>query len=145
MVVVVDTNVLWQSLKGKGSISREILNLIIFEKLQIALSEAVFLEYEDVLKRPYSLSKFELTSLEVETILDLIAALGQWHKIYFKFRPNLKDEADNMLVELAIKSNAKFLITNNIKDFKVRAELKFEDLEIITPKQFIFLWRKFHE
>jgi predicted nucleic acid-binding protein len=42
------------------------------------------------------------------------------------FRPNLKDENDNMFVELAIVSQSKFLITNNIKDF-VSGELIFDN------------------
>lgn len=145
MLIVVDTNVLWQSLKGKGSVSRRILELIISQQLEIALSEAIFLEYEDVLKRPYSLSQFQLSVPQVDTILDVVAAVGNWHKIYYRLRPNLKDEGDNMLVELAVTAGAEYLVTNNIKDFTVRSDLKFDDLKVITPIQFIHIWRRFYE
>ena len=142
MLVVVDTNVMWQAFKGKGSISREILTLILNGKIELALSEAVFLEYEDVLKRSYSLEHFSLSIPQVDTVLDLIAATAKWHKIYYQFRPNLKDEADNMVVELAVTCGAKYLITSNIKDFTIRSDLKFDDLSVVTPVQFIQIWRK---
>lgn len=145
MLVVIDTNVMWQAFKGKGSVSREILNHIVRRKLEIALSEAMFLEYEDVLKRPVSLSQFGLTVDQVDTVLDLLLAIGKWQKIYYRFRPNLKDEADNMLVELAVASGAKFIITSNIKDFTIRSDLNFDDLKIVTPVQFIHIWRQNYE
>jgi len=37
--------------------------------------------------------------------------LGNW-------RPNIKDEGDNFLIELAVAGNADYLMTNNIGDFK---------------------------
>ena len=58
----------------------------------------------------------------------------------FGARPNLKDEKDNMIVELAVTSQSDYLITSNIRDFK-NAELKFEQLRIITPGEFVKRWR----
>ncbi len=51
------------------------------------------------------------------------------------WRPNLKDENDNFLVELAVASGAEALITYNVKDFK-NAELIFKHM-IATPEDFI--------
>ena len=59
----------------------------------------------------------------------------QWNEIYYTWRPNLKDEGDNFLIELAVSSGAKAIITYNIKDFK-NAELVFS-YKIITPEDFI--------
>ena len=145
MLIVVDINVLWQSLKGKGSVSRRILDLIISQKVEIALSEAVFFEYEEMLKRPYSLDNFRLTVTHADNLLDLIAAIGRWYKIFYRFPPLLKVERDNMLVELAVTAGAKFLVTNNIEAFVVRPGLEFDNLTIVTPIQFIQIWRGFYE
>lgn len=49
------------------------------------------------------------------------------------WRPNLDDESDDFLIELAIASNAKIIITDNIKDIG-SAELQF-DIEVLTPQQ----------
>jgi predicted nucleic acid-binding protein len=55
----------------------------------------------------------------------------------------LIDEKDNMLVELAVTSQSDYLVTNNIKDFK-NAELKFDQLKIVTPGEFVKIWRRRH-
>jgi uncharacterized protein len=57
-------------------------------------------------------------------------------KIYYLWRPNLVDEDDNYLIELAIAGNAKILVTHNIKDFS-RSQLKFPQLQIKQPKEII--------
>jgi predicted nucleic acid-binding protein len=43
--------------------------------------------------------------------------------VYFGWRPNLPDEADNHLVELAVAGRASFVVTRNLRDL-TRAELK---------------------
>lgn len=48
------------------------------------------------------------------------------------WRPNLPDEADNHLVELAVAGGAEAIITQNIRDF-IRAELYFPGLRILQP------------
>ena len=58
----------------------------------------------------------------------------------YLWRPNLKDEADNHLIELAIAANAKYIITNNVADFAT-AELKHLGYEVITPEQLLRLLR----
>jgi predicted nucleic acid-binding protein len=57
-------------------------------------------------------------------------------KIYYLWRPNLIDENDNYLIELAIAGNAEILVTHNIKDFS-RAQLKFPQLQIKQPQEII--------
>ena len=54
----------------------------------------------------------------------------------YGWRPNLKDETDNHLIELAVAGGADFLITKNIKDFE-DAELCFPNLKILKPEQFL--------
>jgi predicted nucleic acid-binding protein len=100
----------------------------------------VFFEYQEVLTRDKSLQDFELTLNDVEKFLRFIAYIGKPFEIYFLLRPNLKDEKDNKLVELAVTSQSDYLITSNIRDFK-DAELKFDQLKIITPAEFVKMWR----
>jgi predicted nucleic acid-binding protein len=61
---------------------------------------------------------------------------GDWVKVYFLWRPNLPDEADNHLIELALAGSADTIVTNNLKDFKA-GELRFPDLTIQSPRQFL--------
>jgi len=52
------------------------------------------------------------------------------------WRPNLPDEGDNHVLELAVAGSAQTIVTSNVRDFQ-RGELRFPDLEILTPRQFM--------
>lgn len=140
MLVTLDTNIIYQALKSKNGASYYILQQVRNRKIQLALSVPVFSEYQDVLSRNKSLKDFKLQMDDVEKLLRFIAYIAKTFEIYFLLRPNLKDEEDNMILELAVTSQSDFLVTNNIKDFK-STELKFEQLKIVTPGAFLKTWR----
>ena len=140
MLITLDTNVLYQALKSATGASFYILQQVRERKIQIALSVPLFEEYEDVLKREESLQDFELDTEDIDRFLRFIAYVGKPFNTYFLFRPNLKDEKDNMLVELAITSQSDYLVTSNVKDFK-NAELNFDQLKVVTPSEFAKIWR----
>jgi len=141
MLLTLDTNILYQALMSKTGASYFILQQIRNRKIQIALSVPVFFEYQDVLTRDKSLKDFELELNDVEKFLRFIAYIGKTFEIYFLLHPNLKDEKDNKIVELAVTSQSDYLITSNTRDFK-NAELKFDQLKIITPGEFVKMWRE---
>lgn len=145
MLVILDTNVIFQALYSQEGASHFILGLIRRQKIKMALSMKVFTEYEAVLKRKKTLKLIELVEEDVEKVLTFLAFMGRPFDTYFLFRPNLKDEDDNIFVELALASNARFLITNNTKDFKRNTQLKFMDFEVVTPAEFVKMWRKGNE
>jgi putative PIN family toxin of toxin-antitoxin system len=140
MLLTLDTNIIYQALMSRIGASYFILQQVRNRKIQIALSLPVFIEYQDVLKRDKSLKDFELQLKDIDKFLRFIAYIGKIFEIYFLLRPNLKDEKDNKIVELAVTSQSNYLITSNIRDFK-NAELKYEQLKIITPSKFVKMWR----
>jgi len=140
VLITLDTNIIYQALKSAEGASFYILQQVRKRSIQIALSVPLFDEYEDVLKREKSLKDFSLEVEDIDKFLRFIAYVGKPYKTYFLFRPNLKDEKDNMVVEVAITSQSDYLVTSNIKDFK-NAELKFDQLKIVTPSEFAKIWR----
>jgi predicted nucleic acid-binding protein len=56
------------------------------------------------------------------------------HKIFYLWRPYLKDTDDDFLLDLAVEASADFIITFNKKDF-VGIE-KFA-IQVLTPKEFL--------
>jgi predicted nucleic acid-binding protein len=78
-------------------------------------------------------------------VLSLIAYIGRPFDTHFLFRPNLRDESDNIFVELAVASGAKFVVTNNIRDFTNNSQLRFPDFLVVTPSDFVKRWRKENE
>jgi putative PIN family toxin of toxin-antitoxin system len=141
MVIVMDTNVLYQALKSRSGASSFILSLIRHNALTLALSVPVFKEYEMVLTRPGFLKETGLSVDDIEKILRFIAYVARPYSTWFLFRPNLEDENDNMFVELAIASSSDYLITSNTKDFTTKAELSFQELSIVTSAEFVQQWR----
>ena len=142
MKVVLDTSVLFQAMYSSQGASHAIFQLIRTGDLKLALSIPVFEEYRDVLLRNSSLKQFELSKNDINKVLDFIALIGIKTDIRFLLRPNLRDENDNIFMELAFASDSQFIITKNIRDFTYNRELKLEGIKIITPSEFMVHWRK---
>ena len=135
--VVIDTNVFISALLGRtNSYSRRVIGLALEGKIQPLVGVALFNEYWDVLSRPKLFEQFPLNQAEREEFLAAFISCCAWTRIYFNWRPNLRDESDNHVVELAIAGGAQIIITQNIRDL-VSGELSFPDLEIVTPEVFI--------
>ena len=66
--------------------------------------------------------------------MEAFCSVAEWVSMYYLWRPNLADEADNHLLELAAAGNAQWIATNNVRNFK-RAELLFPGIRILTPEQ----------
>ncbi|MCK4640158.1 MAG: PIN domain-containing protein [Candidatus Marinimicrobia bacterium] len=85
------------------------------------------------------MAKRELHNLKVseehiESILDMICAISNKCEIFFLWRPQLKDPKDDHILELAIESQSRYIITYNKRDFK--GVDKF-GIEVLTPKKFL--------
>ena len=78
----------------------------------------------------------ESTIQERETVLAALAQRGRWVNIYYAWRPNLLDEGDNHLVELAIAGGADMIVTHNVKDLRA-GELHFTGLDVLLPTEFL--------
>ncbi len=73
----------------------------------------LFLEYEDVLKRPEQLAVSRLSLADVDTVLDALAALIEPVETHLSWRPQLADPNDEMVFEAAINGRADALVTYN--------------------------------
>lgn len=100
------------------------------------MGNALFCEYEDVTRRDVIQRMCILSNDEIDKLLRSFFSICEWIPIYYLWRPNLKDEQDSHLIELAVAGNAKFVVTNNIKDFN-NTELHFPELMILTPDQLL--------
>lgn len=104
------------------------------------MASALFAEYEDVLSREALFTKCRLNLGERQELWNIFLASCRWTRIYFGWRPNLPDEGDNHLIELAVAGGASHIVTRNTKDLKSK-ELRFPNLTAITPAQFLQLER----
>lgn len=90
-------------------------------------------EYEDVMSRQELFVRSRLNVKEREELLDIYLASCRWTRIYFGWRPNLRDEGDNHLVELAVAGGAKYIVTRNLKDV-AKMELLFPEIKVVFPE-----------
>ena len=97
---------------------------------------ALFAEYEAVLSRSELFEKCRLSASERSELLDIFLATCEWTHVYFAWRPNLRDEANNHLVELAVAGMARFIVSRNLRDLS-HAELKFPGLRCVEPTDFL--------
>jgi putative PIN family toxin of toxin-antitoxin system len=141
MLVTIDTNVISQALRSSAGASYRILQLIREGRVRVALSHQVLLEYEAVLTRESPLKAFSLSQSDIEGVLRFPAYVSEKFEPSFLFRPNLQDEDDNIFVELTVVSRSKYLVTQNIRDYR-NSELKFDSFKAVTPAKFLVEWRR---
>lgn len=130
--IVLDTNVLYAGLYSSKGASFKVLKAIEKGKLQIVISTTLLFEYEDILKRNQAI--LGLSNQEIEKILDYFCVQSEHQKIYYLWRPHLPDPKDDHLLELAVASGTKLIVTHNTKDFK---GLEKFGVRSITPKKLL--------
>jgi len=131
-VIIMDTNILFAGLYSSAGASFQILKRLYDREITPVISTTLLFEYEDVLKREQTI--LELSHHQVDVILDNICALSYFQDIFFLWRPYLKDPKDDHVLEVAVASKTKTILTHNIKDF--RETDKF-GIKAITPGQYL--------
>jgi putative PIN family toxin of toxin-antitoxin system len=134
--IVVDTNVFISALMDPKGPSRELIRRCLLGDYQPLMGTTLFCEYESVTSRAEILNRCLLTPVEIADLLAAFISVTEWVQIYYMWRPNLNDEGDNHVIELAIAGNAQIIATNNLRDFQ-GAELVFPNLAILKPEQVI--------
>ena len=134
---MIDTNVLvGAALSRDGGDNRDVLRACLKGLVQPVIGMALFSEYEDLFLRSDLMAKSPLNEKERLILLESFLSVCEWVKVYYLWRPNLPDEADNHLIELALAGGASTIVTNNLRDVS-RGELTFPSLNILAPSQFL--------
>jgi putative PIN family toxin of toxin-antitoxin system len=135
MRIVVDTNVFLGACLGTGA-ANAVIAACLKGQCSPIIGNALFSEYEDVLGRDDLFENCRLDKSERAELLDIFLSCCEWIRVYYVWRPNLPDEADNHLVELAVAGGADFIVTRNLRHLK-NMELHFPNLQIVAPETFL--------
>ncbi len=125
---VIDTNVLLSAIFSNKGASFRLLSIIDSNKFVVNISTTLIYEYEEILK-----SKSKLDTKYIDSILNYICKIGKKNKIFYLWRPKLKDVDDDFLLELAVKSNS-IIVTLDKKYFYLASEF---NIKVMTPKEFL--------
>lgn len=133
---MIDTNVLTGAMLSANGANRQVVRACLNRQVQPLVGQALLNEYEDVLSRKPLFRDCVLSAVERNDLLDAFLSVSEWVKIYFSWRPNLPDEADNHLIELAVAGSADCIVTHNRKHLS-NTELKFPEIQIFHPADLI--------
>jgi len=120
--VVVDTSVVVAGLRTRSGAGNAVLRLIANRRLVALATPPLFLECEDVLKRPEQRLAHGLALDAIDEFLAELAALVEPVEVHFLWRPQVRDPKDEMVLEAAINGQADALITYNVRDFTLAGE-----------------------
>lgn len=132
--IVIDTNVIIAALRSRRGASFKLISMLGSNRFSLNISVPLILEYESIALR--QLKELVIDESDLEILLDYVCRVGNKVKIYYLWRPFLKDPKDDHVLELAVNSLSKFIITYNKRDF--RGAEKF-GLEVLTAKEFLDL------
>ena len=132
--IILDTNVIVSALIQR-SYPYQVLDMVLASgNITLCVSEKLLQEYHEVLFRP-KFARFADFFVNAHVLLLKIDTISR------KFTPQvvldvLPDKDDNMLLELALESQADFLVTGNTNDFMISG---YGRTRILTPKEYLEL------
>jgi len=127
-----DTSVLISALRSRRGASYRLLSLAGDPRWRLLMSTGLILEYEEVATR--QAADLWADPAKVGDILDFLCSVAEKPEIAFSWRPALADPDDEMLLELAIAGEARWIVTHNLDDFR---GAKVFGVTIVDPKEFL--------
>ncbi len=128
-----DTSVLVAGVRSRRGAAFAVLDLVAAGKAIPLATTALFLEYDAVLRRPEQRAAHGLSDVDLDRLLRELAALVEPVEVHFRWRPQLTDADDEMVLEAAVNGRADALVTHNVRDFEQVAP-RF-GVRVLTPSQ----------
>jgi putative PIN family toxin of toxin-antitoxin system len=136
-LVVIDTNVIVAALRSNRGASHQVLLSLGEDAYRMCVSVALLMEYEAAAMRLTRTTP--LRRQDIDAILDYVCSEARHCKVHFLWRPCLRDPNDDMVLELAVSSGARYIITHNTRDF---AGTERFGIEALTPREFLPMIRR---
>lgn len=133
--VVLDTSVIVAALRSAGGASNALLVVVAEQAIRPLATTVLILEYEAVLLRAEQRLATGMSEADVGGFLAAVASAAEAVEVHFQWRPQLRDPADEMVLEAAINGRADALVTHNVADFSAAAA-RF-GLRVATPGEIL--------
>lgn len=128
-VVVLDTNVLVAGLRWSVGASHELLRRVGTGQFEIGLTAPLVLEYEAVCTRTQAVPG--RTADDVGAVIDYLCSVGHQAAVRFRVRPATTDPDDELVLEAAVATGSRWIVTHNTRDLEGGAAEY--GIEVITP------------
>jgi putative PIN family toxin of toxin-antitoxin system len=133
MRLVLDTDVVVSALRSPAGGSAALLRSIRRGSGTLLLSPALLLEYEAVCQLAEHRLASGLSAQEIGAFLDGLVLLAEPVTTYFRWRPQLRDPGDEMVLEAAVNGRAAAIVTFNLRHYAIVPE-RF-GIEIMRPAE----------
>jgi putative PIN family toxin of toxin-antitoxin system len=117
MRIVVDTDVIVAALRSPTGGSAALLRSLDQGHGTLLLSVPLAIEYEATCRRSEHRLAAGLSHAEVGLFLDTVVALAEPVETYFRWRPQLRDPGDELVLEAAVNGRARALVTFNRRHY----------------------------
>ena len=131
MRLVLDTDVVIAAMRSPTGGSAELLRKIDEGRATLLLSVALALEYEAICTLADHRIASGLSLLQAELYVDALIDMAEPVELYFRWRPQLRDPGDELVLEAAVNGRASAIVTFNEKHLR-EARTKF-DIEVLRP------------
>ena len=131
--IIIDTCVLVAAARSRLGASFQLVSQLPSTKFEIALTVSLYTEWQAVLTRAENLPP-NTTAQGAMGFLHYLVSIAHLQDVHFLWRPFLRDPDDDMVLECAVASSSRYIVTHNVKDFKKAPLL---GVQAITPADFI--------
>jgi putative PIN family toxin of toxin-antitoxin system len=131
---VLDTCVLVSALRSRNGAAHRILRLVFRGRLPVVCHYKLLAEYRDVLERMARRRDLVHSRDQIERFLAAFVAVVEEVEVRWLWRPNLPDEGDNLIYELAVAASPAAIVTHNVRDFP-KPEIAWSGVLVKTPQQ----------
>jgi putative PIN family toxin of toxin-antitoxin system len=115
--LVLDTDVVVAAMRSPTGASAELLRRIDHGAATLLLSAPLVLEYEAICHLADHRLASGLDADEVAIFLDALMDMAEPVTTWFRWRPQLRDPCDEMVLEAAVNGQAATIVTFNLRDF----------------------------
>jgi putative PIN family toxin of toxin-antitoxin system len=133
MRLVVDTDVVVAGLRSPAGASAALLGAFRRGRGVMLLSVPLLIEYEAACRRAEHRLAAGLSETEIEAFLDGLVFLAEPVETHYRWRPQLRDPGDEMVLEAAVNGRARAIVTFNRRDFGA-APANF-GIEVLSPAE----------
>lgn len=114
---MLDTNVIVAAMRSPAGASAALLRSARQGRLVLIANVALALEYEATCVLAEHRLAAGLDRREVGVFIDAVLAMVEPVETYFLWRPQLRDPADELVLDAAVNGRADAIVTFNMKDF----------------------------
>ena len=130
--IVIDTNIFVSGLRSAQGMSHRLLSFLGGRLFRPVVTVPLIVEYEKSLCDPRTEVPF--SAEDIGKYLNFVCSVSDCHKVYFLWRPFLRDPKDDMVLETAVSGQCEYIVTFNLQDFRGIDQF---GIVAITPGNFL--------